>query len=146
MSNTNRGFDFNNVRQSINRMIEDTLSFANGILNLPVDIVETEDAVLIFTVPLLGIQPESLDISISEDYLTLSGKTAPDNTYPPEAYLRRERRYGPFQRRVQIPIPVQAEAARAELKHGILKITLPKKPPKTNTPPETSSAPDGEII
>lgn len=126
MTQSNRGFDFGNVRQSINRMIEDTVYFAGGALNLPVDIIDTGDAVLVLTVPLLGIRPESIDISVSGQYLTLQGETAPDDSYPTEAYLRRERRYGQFQRKVHLPVPVQADAARAELKNGALKITLPK--------------------
>lgn len=142
MTNANRsGFDFDNVRSSINRMIEDTLSFAGGTLNIPVDIVDVSDAILVLTMPLLGIQPESLDISVSGGYLTISGKTAPDDSYAAGAYIRRERRYGPFQRRVQIPVPVQPDAARAELKNGILKITLPKvvQTPTSTTVNVTSS-------
>jgi HSP20 family protein len=124
---SNRNFDLNNMRQSINRVMEDAFSFASGsALNVPVDIVEVEDQLIILTVPLLGIVPESLDISVSGEYLLIQGKTAPDNTYPESAYLRRERRYGDFQRKVQIPMPVKTDEARAELKNGVLKISLPK--------------------
>lgn len=126
---SNRNFDLNNMRQSLGRVVEDALNFASGAaLTVPVDIVEVEDKLVVLTVPLLGIVPESLDISVSGDHLLIQGETAPDDTYPEQAYLRRERRYGAFQRKVQIPMSVQADAARAELKNGVLKISLPKQP------------------
>ena len=123
---SHRGFDFNNVRQSLNKVMEDALQFASGsALNVPVDIVRVEDTLIVLTVPLIGIVPESLDISVSGDVLIIQGKTAPDDTYPESAYIRRERRYGEFQRRVQLPLAVVADQSRAELKNGILKITFP---------------------
>src|SRR5262249_31044396 len=46
-------------------------------------------------------------------------------------YYRREIHYGAFQRSIPLPVEVDATKATAELKHGMLKITLPKsKQPK----------------
>lgn len=131
---THRNFDLNNMRQSFNRVVEDAMSFASGsALTVPVDIVDIDHELIVLTVPLLGIVPESLDVSVSGDSLLIQGQTAPDSTYPDAAYLRRERRYGAFQRKVQIPIPVIADEARAELKNGVLKISLPKQQPAEPT-------------
>ena len=125
----NRGFDFNNMRDSLNRVVEDALNFAGGgALKLPIDVIDTNDTLTVLSVPLLGVVPESLDISVSDDYLMIKGETAPVDHYPKSAYLRRERRYGSFERKVLLPVPVQGDAARAELlKNGTLRITLPKR-------------------
>ena len=41
-------------------------------------------------------------------------------------YHRREFRYGAFMRSIALPAPVQAEKATAQLKDGVLEITMPK--------------------
>ena len=41
-------------------------------------------------------------------------------------YLRREFRYGAFTRTVPLPAGVQAEKATAQLKDGMLEVTIPK--------------------
>lgn len=132
---SNRGFDFNNMRQSFNRAFEDALNFASqGALKLPVDMIDTPKAILILSVPLLNVVPESLDISVSGEYLTIRGETAPDDEYPKSAYLRRERRYGAFERKISIPVPIKADEARAELlKNGALRVSLPKTIPMEPT-------------
>ncbi len=123
---TNKGFDLNSMRQTINRVIGDT--FGGGTFSVPVDVVETEDSIIVLTVPLLGIIPETIDVSISGNQLTLSGETAPQDTYPAEAYVKRERRYGQLSRKVTLSADIDADRAKAELKDGVLKVTLPKIP------------------
>jgi HSP20 family protein len=45
-----------------------------------------------------------------------------------EEGLRRELRYGSFQRQLRLPPTVDAEKAQATFEHGVMKLTLPKKP------------------
>ncbi len=124
---SNKGFDFNNMRQSINRVLEDTFSFASGkAFHVAVDIYETEEGVVILTSPLLGLIPEKIDVSIHEGHLTIAGETELNVDVPEENYIRRERRFGRFSRTVEIPHKINIEEAVAELKNGVLKITLPK--------------------
>jgi HSP20 family protein len=41
-------------------------------------------------------------------------------------YTRREFRYGAFSRTIALPAAVQADKATAQLKDGVLEITIPK--------------------
>ncbi len=126
----NQGFDplksISGIRDSVNRIIEDGLSVAGGVQQLPVDIYETDDAVIVKTAALVGVQPEAIDVSITSDQLTIRGETRPEDDIRAESYLRRERKYGPFSRTVAIPRPVKADQAVADFKDGVLIITLPK--------------------
>lgn len=122
---SNKSFDFGHMRQSINRVLEDTFSLG-GHFSIPIDIIDTETSLVVVTVPLVGIVPEKLDVSINGDILTISGETVPELSYADDAYLKRERRYGRFQRRVTLPYTVDPNQTTAELKHSVLKITLPK--------------------
>ncbi len=126
----NQGFDpvksIMGLRDSLNHIIEDGLSVAGGVQQLPVDVYETEQSVIIKTMPLIGVQPEEIDVSITGDMLTIRGETRPEDDVQAENYLRRERKYGPFSRSIPIPRPVKADQAVADFKDGVLIITLPK--------------------
>lgn len=119
--------EFNNVGDSIKRVMEDAFTFgAHHAYSVPIDIYETSTSVVVVTTPMTGVVPESIDVVISGEYLTISGETRPDESIPAVAYLRRERRFGKFARRVHIPRLVSEGETRAEFKNGILSVTLPK--------------------
>jgi HSP20 family protein len=126
----NQGFDpvrgLLNLRDSVNQIVQDGISAVGGAQSLPLDIYETEQSVIVKTAPILGAQPETIDVSITGDSLTIKGETRPDGSIPADSYLRRERKYGPFSRTVIIPRPVKPDAAIADFKDGVLTITIPK--------------------
>jgi HSP20 family protein len=119
----------NALRETVSRTIEDSLSALSGTQLLPLDIYETETHIVIVAGPLSGIQPEQIDVSVTGDTLTIKGETKPDLDVPEEQFLRRERRFGAFARTIKLTQPVRADQADAELKEGLLKITLPKIEP-----------------
>ncbi len=116
----------NSLRETVSRTIEDSLSALSGTQLLPLDIYETETHVVVVAGPLSGIQPESIDVSVTGDTLTIKGETKPDLDVPEEQFLRRERRFGAFARAIKLTQPVRAEQAEAEFKDCLLKIMLPK--------------------
>lgn len=114
----------NGVIDTVRGFVESGISAVNGAPNLPVDVYETDTAVIIKAGPLSGVQPEDIDVSITADTLTIKGETKPE---PNEGNaLKRERKFGPFSRSVKIPRPVKADQAVADFKAGLLTITLPK--------------------
>ena len=128
---SNQGFDpmkksLNNLRESFNRLVEDGLSLASGAQLMPVDIYETETTIVVKAGPIVGAQPDNFDVSIVGDKLTIKGETRPDLDVPETAFVRRERKFGPFSRTVTIPRPVKADQAAANFKDNMLTITLPK--------------------
>lgn len=115
-----------NLRDSVNRLIEDGIATASGAQAVPVDIYEVGDTVVIKAGPLVGAQPEEIDVSITGGALTIKGETRPEDDIEGAVYLRRERKYGPFTRTVNIPVPVKPEMASADFKDWMLIIKLPK--------------------
>jgi HSP20 family protein len=111
---------------SVNRLAEDFFATASGTQSVPLDIYETAESVVIKAGPLVGAQPEEIDISITGGALTIKGETRPEDDVAGATYLRRERKYGPFSRTVNIPIPVKPDQAAADFKDWMLIITLPK--------------------
>lgn len=98
-----------------------------GAANLGLDVYETGDEYVIKAqVP--GIKPEDVDISVEDDVLTIRGEFSQKDEVNEDQYLRRELRYGSFQRSLRLPPTVEAEKAKAAFEHGVLKLTLPKRP------------------
>ena len=92
-----------------------------------IDLAETDESVEVKT-DLPGIRAEDVDIEIRNDYLTISGETSEEKTEADEGrkYHRVERRSGSFARSVRLPCEVQQDEVDAELKDGVLTVTMPK--------------------
>jgi HSP20 family protein len=77
-----------------------------------------------FIIP--GMVKEDLTITFENGSLVVKGerKTAVDDeTY---SLVREERNYGTFNRSVDIPVQIDAGSIAADLKNGILTVTMPK--------------------
>ena len=94
-------------------------------LTFPVDLSETDGQVVV-KAALPGIQPENVDISVSDGVLTIKGETKSEEKSDTENYHRREIRYGAFSRAIALPSEVDDAKAEAEFRDGVLTVTLPK--------------------
>ena len=73
-----------------------------------------------------GVKKDDLQLNITENALTVKGETKEEEKKEDKNYHRQEFRYGAFMRSITLPAPVQAEKATAQLKDGVLEITMPK--------------------
>ncbi len=90
----------------------------------PVDIFETAEAYVV-SAELPGLERRDIDIRYHDGQLTLQGtRRAPD--VPCERYHRVERGHGGFIRRFSLPTTIDAAAIAADLKDGVLTVTVPK--------------------
>jgi HSP20 family protein len=67
-----------------------------------------------------------VDITMTGQTLTLRGEFKADEQVKQDQYLYRERRFGSFNRTVQLPVRVQGDQANAQFVDGILTLTIPK--------------------
>lgn len=89
-----------------------------------VDLHETADHYVIAAeVP--GISRQDLDIQVQDGRITISGIRR-ERVSPCEQYHRIERGHGSFTRTFQLPVPVDTEDIRADLREGVLIVTCPK--------------------
>lgn len=123
--------EFATMRNLMDRVFEDTfgptqpLRHESGALSLALDVAEKEDDFVVkASVP--GISPDDLDISLTNDVLTIRGETKEDSEVNEETYHLRERRYGSFMRSITLPVPVQSDKVDAAYDNGVLTLTLPK--------------------
>ena len=91
----------------------------------PIDVYETRDD-LVVAVELSGVREKDIQLSMTGDVLSLRGQRGIAADAREESYHRIERWSGPFERHVQLPIPVQEDKIRASYRDGVLEIRLPK--------------------
>ncbi|NCB21102.1 MAG: Hsp20/alpha crystallin family protein [Clostridia bacterium] len=92
---------------------------------LSIDVYQTTNKIVIQST-IAGAKAEDLKISLHHDLLTIHGTRKHPQTLSEESYLYRECYWGPFSRSVIIPTEVDSKKIEAELKNGVLTITLHK--------------------
>ncbi|MFA5033310.1 MAG: Hsp20/alpha crystallin family protein [bacterium] len=93
---------------------------------LACDLIDKEDHLLLRAeVP--GLKKENLEISASEDSVTIKGERKQASEEKGENYYRVERKFGTFLRTIGLPVEIKPDMIDATLKDGILEIKMPKK-------------------
>ena len=91
------------------------------------DVKEIKHAYVI-KADLPGVKDEDLDVSLSGNLLTISGKREEEHREEGESYYAMERSAGTFARSFTMPDGVDGASVTAELKNGVLTVQIPKKP------------------
>ena len=90
-----------------------------------VDVIDrTDEIVLRAEVP--GMAKDDIDVSVADDSVTIRGRVVEEKKDGRDDYFRHERRYGAFERTVAFPASVDPERAKAQIKDGVLELSLPK--------------------
>ncbi|XOB46811.1 MAG: Hsp20/alpha crystallin family protein [Candidatus Nealsonbacteria bacterium] len=91
---------------------------------LAVDIYQTESELIIQSA-IAGVKPEELNISVEGDLITIRGERKRP-AEEGEDYFSQECYWGPFSRKIILPVEVDPGRIDAILKEGILTIRMPK--------------------
>ncbi|PJA63597.1 MAG: molecular chaperone [Candidatus Portnoybacteria bacterium CG_4_9_14_3_um_filter_43_11] len=102
---------------------EEWLSESEG--QLTIDVYQTPNEVVIKST-IAGVKPEDIDITMTNDMITIKGKRKKDEEVKEEDYYYQECYWGPFSRSVILPVDVEVDSAEASMKNSILTIKLPK--------------------
>ena len=90
-----------------------------------VDMYET-DAAVVVEMPMPGVDPKKLDISIENGILAVKGTNERKTEVDEKNYYRKEVRYGSVFRQIVLPAKVLANNTEATYEQGVLKLTIPK--------------------
>ena len=90
-----------------------------------VDVIEREDSFVV-QAELPGMKREGIDISVTDNTLSISGERNLETEVKKGEYHRRERSYGRFSRSMSLPANVDADKIKASFEDGVLEIILPK--------------------
>ncbi len=92
---------------------------------LAVDVYETKEK-LVVKARTAGVNKNELDVSISDNQLTIRGTLNAGTEDDVENYFLQECYWGEFSRTIALPVPVKEEEIEAVLKDGVLTISFGK--------------------
>ncbi len=92
---------------------------------LAVDVYETKER-LVVKARTAGVNKSDLDVSISDNTLTIRGTLSAGTEDNVENYFLQECYWGEFSRSIALPVPVKEEEIEALLKDGVLTISFGK--------------------
>jgi HSP20 family protein len=117
-----------NLRRTVDRLFDNVSpdqEWQPTQWGLAVDVVENKDDFIVkASIP--GVNPDDLDISYTDDTLTIKGEIKSDNEYKENQYHLRERRYGTFTRSISLPTKIKGDAIEASYQNGVVTMHLPK--------------------
>lgn len=125
--------DMMSVRDEMNRVLNevfgraanDESAWSSGTWSPPVDIYESDDA-LVMKAELPGFSKDEISIELKENTLVIKGERKREDEVKEGNYHRMERVYGAFQRSFLLPTTVDQEKVNASYRDGILELRLPK--------------------
>jgi HSP20 family protein len=90
--------------------------------------VKESDKAYTFKADLPGLKESDVEISLTGNRLTVSGEREEEERDESDRYFAYERSYGAFSRTFTLPGGVDAEHVQAEMKNGVLTVSVPKLP------------------
>jgi HSP20 family protein len=119
------------LRNRIDHLIQSTFTRPRGewfatIFDEPaLDMYESEGRIKL-DVPLPGVKPEEVELTISGNTLTIKGERKAKEEVKDEHYYRHEMRYGAFTRTVTLPETADMEQPEATFENGVLTVSFSK--------------------
>ncbi len=92
---------------------------------LAVDVYETKEKLFV-KARTAGVNKGDLDVSISDNTLTVRGTLSSGDEVEAENYYLQECYWGEFSRSIALPVPVKEDEVEAVLKDGVLTISFTK--------------------
>jgi HSP20 family protein len=88
--------------------------------------VYQQDEAVVLTAEVPGVDPNSLDLTVLNDSVTLKGQREEKDIPANNGMYRRERPQGAFARTVTLPEAINPDSVQAEYANGVLKVRMEK--------------------
>ena len=92
---------------------------------LPAIETYTREGTLGVRVALPGVDPKDVEVSVTDNLLTIKGERKLENETKDGNYFQRELAYGAFQRTLTVPEGVDVSRVQAKYSNGMLEVTMP---------------------
>jgi len=115
----------NNPAQEPNQLVDPTEWMEEYEGQLAIDVYQTAENIIV-KAPIAGVQQEDLEVSITDEQISIKGERHDAHGESVESYLVQECYWGSFSRVYKLPVAVDSDKAQAHLINGILTITIPK--------------------
>ena len=125
--------DVQKMRREVDRLLEDIfplhpmreLTPLEMVWEPSVEMFET-DAEVVVKAALPNIDPKQVEITVTNDAITLKGETKHEEEHKERNYYKREMQYGTFLRTLPFLAEVKSTEAKATYKDGVRELKVPK--------------------
>jgi HSP20 family protein len=93
----------------------------------------SDNAAYRITLEVPGVSEDDIEVNIDGGVATVRGEKKTTREDKGDTWFFSERRYGAFSRSFRLPEDANADAVKAEMKDGVLSITVPRKAPAKST-------------
>ncbi len=100
---------------------------AAGALDVAVEVAEDEKGYTL-TAELPGLDEKDIEVALTDDAITIKGEKREEKEEKKKDCYFSERSFGAFQRAFVLPDDVDHDKIAAEMKKGVLTVTMPKAP------------------
>ncbi|MBF0566605.1 MAG: Hsp20/alpha crystallin family protein [Nitrospirae bacterium] len=133
LARTMEDFPLSGLQKGVNNILEgffkgfDAYPFEglHGRFSPRINVTDTDKEIVV-SAELPGIDEKDIDISLTDDSITLKGEKKEEKEEKGKGYYHVESSYGSFSRTIPLPCEIVADKVEASFKKGVLTITLPK--------------------
>lgn len=90
-----------------------------------VDVIDRDGEILV-KAELPGVDKKDIDVSVTNNTVTIKGSTSKEEKEEKGDYYRCERSSGSFARTISLPADVNEDKVKAKYRDGVLELMLPK--------------------
>lgn len=121
----------NEMNQVFDRFFSGTPFFdpsgkLEGVFVPKVNVTEADSQITV-TAELPGMEKDDVKLTLTDEYLTLSGEKRSESEKTENGASYYEASYGSFRRVVPLDVEIDADKIHASMNKGVLTVTLPKK-------------------
>lgn len=110
------------LQQEMGRLFRSESRPSAGV-SCPLNVWANDDGAIV-TTELPGIDPEQLEVNVTNGVLKIAGKYESHTLSEGQKYQRRERTEQAFERTLQLPFAVDTQKTEAEYRNGVLEVRL----------------------
>ena len=107
----------------------------------PASEASVKDGAYRIAMELPGVAEQDVTLTVENGLVTVRGEKKTSKEEKGETWYFSERQFGSFSRSFRLPPDADPEAVKADLKDGVLTISLPRREPR---PPEAKTVPIGK--
>lgn len=132
------------LRRELDRVFDDFVRVpdrlfdfgASGFLspNFPLVEVKDRNGEYKISADVPGFEADQISVSVSDGVLIITGEADESRKSEEDGLIVQERHCGSFERRIALPGAVAGDGLKAKLKHGVLKVSVPKAKTPSATP------------
>ncbi|MDJ0714574.1 MAG: Hsp20/alpha crystallin family protein [Prochloraceae cyanobacterium] len=117
------------LQKQMNRLFDRLVPTGNGERRrafIPSAEMEETAEELLIKLEIPGLEAKDIDIEVTEQSVSIKGERKEETTTEEKGMVRSEFHYGKFERTIALPSHIQGDKVKAEYKHGILHLRMPK--------------------